>query len=40
SDLKEEYAREMNLLNQLDNLRSLLTPENAKLLQSFNLLNK
>ncbi|NEP20359.1 MAG: response regulator [Leptolyngbya sp. SIO4C1] len=38
--LKEEYAREMNLLNQLDNLRSLLTPENAKLLQSFNLLNK
>ncbi|MEO1401142.1 MAG: response regulator [Cyanobacteria bacterium J06635_1] len=38
--LKEEYAREMNLINQVDNIRSLLTPENAKLLQSFNLLNK
>jgi two-component system, OmpR family, alkaline phosphatase synthesis response regulator PhoP len=36
--LKEEYAREMNLLNQVDNLRSLLTPDNAKLLQTFNLL--
>jgi two-component system alkaline phosphatase synthesis response regulator PhoP len=38
--LKEEYSREMNLLNQVDNLRSLLTAENAKLLQSFNLLTK
>ncbi|MEO0456815.1 MAG: response regulator [Cyanobacteria bacterium P01_A01_bin.114] len=38
--LKEEYAREMNLINQVDNIRSLLTPENAKLLQSFNLLSK
>jgi two-component system, OmpR family, alkaline phosphatase synthesis response regulator PhoP len=38
--LKEEYAREMNLLNQVDNLRSLLTPDNAKLLQTFNLLQK
>lgn len=38
--LKEEYAREMNLLNQVDNLRALLTPDNAKLLQSFNLLTK
>ncbi|MEL6139021.1 MAG: response regulator [Cyanobacteria bacterium J06628_6] len=38
--LKEEYAREITLLSQVDNLRSLLTPDNAKLLQSFNLLNK
>lgn len=38
--LKEEYAREMTLLSQVDSLRSLLTPDNAKLLQSFDLLNK
>jgi len=37
--LKEEYAREMTLLGQVDSLRSLLTPDNAKLLQSFDLLN-
>jgi len=38
--LKEEYAREMALLSQVDSLRSLLTPDNAKLLQSFDLLSK
>ncbi len=38
--LKEEYAREMTLLGQVDSLRSLLTPDNAKLLQSFDLLSK
>ena len=36
--LKEEYTREINLLNQLESLQTLLTPENAKLLQNFNLL--
>lgn len=36
--LKEEYTREINLLNQLERLQSLLTPETTKLLQNFNLL--
>ncbi|MEO0540337.1 MAG: response regulator [Cyanobacteria bacterium P01_A01_bin.105] len=38
--LKEEYAREMTLLSQVDSLRLLLTPDNAKLLQSFDLLGR
>ncbi|WP_414518643.1 response regulator transcription factor [Nostoc sp. PCC 9305] len=39
SILQQEYAREMMLLNEMKNLQTLLTPENAKILQNFNLLN-
>ncbi|MEH2175498.1 response regulator transcription factor [Nostoc sp.] len=39
SILQQEYAREMMLLNEMKNLQALLTPENAKILQNFNLLN-
>lgn len=35
--LQEECAREIALLNQLSNLQELLSPENAKILQRFNL---
>lgn len=38
--LQQEYAREMMLLNEMKNLQSLLTPENAKIMQKFNLLNQ
>lgn len=37
--LQEEYDREIKLLNEMKNLQALLTPENAKILQKFNLLN-
>jgi len=37
--LQEEYEREISLLNEMKNLQALLTPENAKILQKFNLLN-
>ncbi|WP_251957945.1 response regulator transcription factor [Nostoc commune] len=36
--LQQEYAREMMLLNEMKNLQALLTPENAKVMQNFNLL--
>ncbi|MEH2205730.1 MAG: response regulator [Nostoc sp.] len=39
SILQQEYAREMMLLNEMKNLQTLLTPENAKILQNFNVLN-
>lgn len=37
--LQQEYAREIMFLNEMKNLQTLLTPENAKLLQKFNMLN-
>ncbi|WP_322746067.1 hypothetical protein [Nostoc sp. LEGE 06077] len=37
--LQEEYDREIILLNEMKNLQALLTPENAKILQKFNLLH-
>ncbi|MBD2299272.1 response regulator [Nostoc sp. FACHB-87] len=37
--LQEEYDREIMLLNEMKNLQALLTPENAKILQKFNLLH-
>lgn len=37
--LQEEFAQEIELLNQLSDLQELLTPENVKLLCQFNLLN-
>lgn len=37
--LQEEFAQEIELLNQLSDLQELLTPENVKLLRQFNLLN-
>ncbi|BAY14550.1 putative diguanylate phosphodiesterase [Anabaenopsis circularis NIES-21] len=37
--LQEEYDREIMLLNEIKNLQALLTPENAKILQKFNLLH-
>ncbi|WP_375472471.1 hypothetical protein [uncultured Nostoc sp.] len=39
SILQQEYAREIMFLNEMKNLQTLLTPENAKVLQNFNLLN-
>ncbi|MBD2439472.1 response regulator transcription factor [Nostoc sp. FACHB-110] len=36
--LQHEYEREITLLNEIKNLQALLTPENAKILQKFNLL--
>jgi two-component system alkaline phosphatase synthesis response regulator PhoP len=38
--LQKECERETQLLNEIENLKTLLTPENAKLLQKFNLLNQ
>ncbi|WP_413198703.1 response regulator transcription factor [Nostoc piscinale] len=38
--LQEEYDREIMLLNEMKNLQALLTPENAKILQKFNLLHQ
>jgi two-component system, OmpR family, alkaline phosphatase synthesis response regulator PhoP len=40
SILQQECAREIKLLNEIGNLQNLLTPENAKILQRFNLLNQ
>jgi hypothetical protein len=40
SILQQECAREIKLLNEIENLQTLLTPENAKILQKFNLLNQ
>lgn len=37
--LQEECAREITLLNEIEHLQTLLTPENAQLLQRFKLLN-
>ncbi|MDB9304989.1 response regulator [Nodularia spumigena CS-591/12] len=37
--IQHEYAREVKLLNEVDNLRELLTDDNTKLLKQFNLLN-
>lgn len=37
--LQQECSREIELLNEMKNLQVLLTPENAKILQKFNLLN-
>ena len=36
--LKSECDREINLLNQIEELQKLLTPENSKLLRQLNLL--
>lgn len=36
--LREEFSHEIDLLNQVADLQQLLTPENIKLLQQFNLL--
>ncbi|MCW6035179.1 response regulator [Spirulina subsalsa FACHB-351] len=38
--LKDEFEREITILNQATELRRLLSPENIKLLHQFNLLNK
>lgn len=38
--LKEEYNREMNLLNQVESLQTLLTPDKIQLLQTFNVLDR
>lgn len=38
--LQDECAREIKLLQEIDDLRTLLTPENAQLLHRFNLLNR
>lgn len=40
SILQQECDREIKLLNEIENLQTLLTPENAKILQKFNLLNQ
>ena len=37
--IQHEYAREVKLLNEVDNLRELLTDDNTKLLKQFKLLN-
>ncbi|MFN6483141.1 MULTISPECIES: response regulator transcription factor [unclassified Nostoc] len=37
--LQQEYAKEIMLLNEIKNLQTLLTPENAKVLHIFNLVN-
>jgi two-component system, OmpR family, alkaline phosphatase synthesis response regulator PhoP len=37
--IQKEYAREVKLLNEVDNLRELLTDENTKLLKQFKLLD-
>jgi two-component system, OmpR family, alkaline phosphatase synthesis response regulator PhoP len=37
--IQKEYAREVKLLNEVDNLRELLTYENTKLLKQFKLLD-
>jgi len=37
--LQEECAREIQLLNEMDYLQSLLTPENIRILQRFKLMN-
>ncbi len=36
--LREEFVREIALLNQVDELQKLLTPENVNLLTKFNML--
>lgn len=38
--LKEEFAREISLLNQMSQMQRLLTPENVNLLYQFNLLSE
>ncbi|MGG6293127.1 response regulator [Leptolyngbya sp. AN02str] len=38
--LRDECDREINLLNQIEELKNLLTPENSKLLRQLNLLKK
>jgi len=38
--LRDECDREINLLNQVEELQNLLTPENSKLLRQLNLLKK
>ncbi|WP_392533917.1 response regulator transcription factor [Nostoc sp. C117] len=38
--LQQECVREIDLLNEMKNLQVLLTPDNAKILQKFNLLNQ
>lgn len=38
--IREEYRREVKLLNEVDRLREILTVENTKLLQEFKILNK
>lgn len=38
--LQEEFNREVSLLNQVTELRQLLTPENLKLLHQFNFLQE
>lgn len=38
SILKQECEREIKLLKEVENLQKLLTPENAKILQKFNIL--
>ncbi|MBW4521867.1 MAG: response regulator [Scytolyngbya sp. HA4215-MV1] len=40
SILKEEFSKEIALINQVSDLQSLLTPENIRLLQNFNLLQQ
>ncbi|MDB9345074.1 response regulator [Nodularia spumigena CS-586/05] len=37
--IQHEYACEVKLLNEVDNLRELLTDDNTKLMKQFNLLN-
>jgi two-component system, OmpR family, alkaline phosphatase synthesis response regulator PhoP len=37
--IQKEYAREVKLLNEVDNLRELLTDKNTKLLKQFKLLD-
>ena len=37
--LRDEFSRELTLLNRVDELQKLLTPENVDLLSQFNMLN-
>ncbi|MEH2289835.1 hypothetical protein [Nostoc sp.] len=40
SILQQEYVKKVVFLNEMNNLQRLLTPENTKVLQNFNLLNQ
>jgi DNA-binding response OmpR family regulator len=38
--LKEEFTRELNLLDRVSEMKKLLTPENVSLLRQFNMLTQ
>ncbi len=39
SKLQQEYAKEIEILNEVDSLGELLTAENTKLLKNYKLLD-